>query len=264
MPARCHVDTCSVKWTEQTNPAAYIANVDTDEGSATPTIVCGPDGLQVALSDDAGQILSSLPDGLFANLPAAVVTTLSGNPANQGVGPGADSASPQDSAIYSWINTTGRDSLVFISGEWNFTYGILGPTHAFTYGGGFGQKAGSLAPGAYGAGGTPPLSPFNAMLAMRLLANVNAPPTTPRKACRVGIGGLVHVSVPTSAEQKTERVPFMYMIRVIAGATLNIKSDCFFEGPSQTVNVIATPAAGTGLAGTGHELWNLQVAAVPL
>ena len=47
--------------------------------------------------------------------------------------------------------------------------------------------------------------------------------------------------------------------------TLTVTDDAFQQSTvSQTINVVATPSAGTGLAGTGHELWNLQVAAVPI
>lgn len=274
MSARCHNDSCTVKWSEVSPGVGLLYQADVDLDSAapgvdsTPTLRCGDNGIEVMLSDNPGQILESVEDGLFASLPAAIVETLSGNPDNKPVGPGADSGSTQSSDTYTWTNTTGRDALVLVSGEFNFDYGIAGPTHAFSYAAGTGERAGSFASGAYnGAGAGAPanaLSPFNAMVAMRLLGNVGAPPTTARKATRVDIGGLINVSNPASCERKTTRVPFFWMVRVASGATLNMKSDAFFEGPSQTVNVLATPSAGTGLAGTGHELWNLQVSAVPI
>jgi len=266
MPARCHQDSCTVKWSEVNTGSgpAYQADVDLNEAS----IVCGGAGLEVVISPNAGNIISNPGNGLFASLPAAVVTQLSGNPDNKGVGPGADDAAPQSSDTYSWTNTTGRDALLLVSGEFNFDYGILGPEHSYSFASGTGQKAGRFASAAFdplGVGDPAnPISPFNAQLAMRLLADIGAPPTTSRKACRVDIGGAIHVSVTTSAERKVTRVPFFWMVRVPAGQTLNMKSQAFYQGPSQTVNVVATPSAGTGLGGTGHELWNLQVAAVPI
>lgn len=266
MTARCHEDSCSIVWSEVTTGEGlkYQADVNFD---ADGGLVCVEgQGVGVLISPAAGNIVSVSAAGLFANLPEAVVTTLSGNPDNNGVGPGADSGSPQDSDTYSWTNSTGRDALVLVTGEFNFDYGILGPDHAYSYAAGNGQKAGRIADAAYEAGEDPTnsLSPFNAMVAMRLLADVGAAPTTSRKACRVGIGGMIHVSDPEGAEQKNERIPFLWMHRVANGGVLNMKSQAWYEGPSQTVNVVATSAAGTGLAGTGHELWNLQVAAVPL
>lgn len=263
MTARCHNDSCSIEWSEVTTGEGLKYQADVVLGDAS--LVCD-DGLKAQISAAAGNIISLGVDGLFANLPVAAVDTLSGNPDNNGVAPGADSSSPQDSDTYSWTNSLSRDALVLVTGEFNFTYGILGPDHAYSYAAGNGQKAGRIADAAYEAGEDPTnsLSPFNAMLAMRLLADVDAAATTSRKATRVGIGGMIHVSDLDGAEQKTERIPFLWMHRVAAGSTLNMKSQAFYEGPSQTVNVVATSAAGTGLTGTGHELWNLQVAAVPL
>lgn len=266
MPARCHSDSCTISWEEVASGSGllYEANVVIDPDGG---LVCTPDqGLGVLISAAAGNIISGGVGGLFASLPAAAVTTLSGNPDNNGVGPGADQASPQSSDTYVYTNPTGRDALVIVSGELNFTYGILGPSHAYSYAAGNGQKAGRIANASYEAGEAPTnrLSPFNAQLAMRLLADVDTAPVTSRKACRVDIGGMIHVSNAAGAEQKITRVPFFYMHRVGAGQQLRMKSQAFYEGPSQTVNVVATPSAGTGLAGTGHELWNLQAAAIPL
>lgn len=262
MTARCHNDTCTIHWSEVNVPTpAYQADVQLDAKS----LACEGDGIGVVISPNAGNIISQEANGIFAGLPAATVVTLSGNPANKGVGPGADAGAPQESDDYVWQNLIGRDALVLISAELNFDYGIMGPTHPFSYAAGVGQKAGSLAPGAYGAGGTPNLSPFNAMVAMRLKANINAVATTPRKATRVPVSGMIDVSVSAGAERQIARVPVSWQIRVPAGDFLHVRSDCFFEGPSQTVNVIATPAAGGAeLAGTGHELFNLQVTAIPL
>lgn len=265
MPARCHNDSCTVKWSEVNTLSgpAYQADVPLDPSD----LECdATDGLRVKISPNGGNIISNPGNGLFANLPECIVTTLSGNPDNKGVAPSSDETSPQDSDTYSWTNTTGRDALVLVSGEFNFDYGILGPTHAYTYSAGNGQKAGRFANAAFEAGEAPTnrVSPFNAQLAMRLLADVNAPATTSRKATRVDIGGAIHVSVANSAERKVTRVPFFWMVRVAAGATLNMKSQAFYQGPSQTLNVAAAPGMGVGLAGTGHELWNLQVSAVPI
>ncbi len=274
MTARCHEDSCSIEWSEVTTlsgpaySAAAILNPD------DPSLECVEDaGLQVMLNASVENIITRTSTGLLANLPNAVVTTLSGNPANNGVSPSADDGSAQDSDTYSWTNSTGRDALVLVSGEFNFLYGILGPTHAYSYSAGNGVRAGRIDASAYDATGAgaagddtagAQLVPFNAQLAMRLLANVNAAPTTSRKACRVGIGGMINVSNPAGAEQKIERVPFFWMVRVPDGDTLNMKSEAFYEGPSQTVNVAAAPGIGTGMADTGHELWNLQVAAIPI
>lgn len=266
MPARCHNDTCTVHWSEVNTPSpAYQADVQLNPAS----LACvDGSGIGVLLSPNAGNILSNPGNGIFADLPDAIVTDLSGNPANKGVSPSADQSSPQSSDTYSWTNTTGRDVTLLVSGEFNFDYGILGPEHAYSYSAGNGQRAGRFASAAFdplGVGDPAnPISPFNAQIAMRLLANIGAPPTTAQKACRVDIGGTIFVSVTTSAERKVTRVPFFWMVRVAAGQTLNMKSDMFYQGPSQTVNVVATPGAGTGLAGTGHELWNLQVAAIPI
>lgn len=266
MTARCHSDSCSIAWEEVASGSGllYQANVVIDPDGG---LVCTEDqGLGVLISGAAGNILSGGVAGLFASLPAAAVTTLSGNPDNNAVGPGADAGSPQDSDTYVYPNPTGRDSLVIVSGEFNFTYGILGPDHAYSYAAGNGEKAGRFAVGAYVGGEDPTnaLSPFNAQVAMRLLADVDTAPVTSRKATRVPVGGMINVSALAGAEQQTVRVPFFYMHRVAAGSELRMKSQAFYEGPSQTVNVVATPAAGTGLAGTGHELWNLQAAAIPL
>lgn len=278
MPARCHEDSCSVAWSEVTTLSgpAYQADVVTDGDGITngktdghPTIQCdGEDetGLEVILKNDPTNILMSTAQGLFATLPECVVFTLSGNPTNKGVAPSADDGSPQSSDEYDWTNNTGRDALVLVSGEFNFDYGILGPTHAYAYAAGNGERAGRFDDSAYVAGEEPPnrIVPFNAQLGMRLLADIDAAPTTSRKACRVGIGGLIHVSDSDSAELKVERVPFFWMVRVANGEQLRMKSQAFFQGPSQTINVAAAPGVGAGLAGTGHELWNLQVSAIPI
>jgi len=256
MTARCHNDSCTIAWSEVNTLSgpAFEANVQFD-----PTeLACGDDGLELLLSAEAGQILTKTATGLLATLPAAVVETLSGNPANKGVAPSADSASTQSSDTYAWTNTTGRDAIVLVSGELNFRYGVLEDAHSYSYAAGNGQRVAALTSGAV---------PFNAQLAMRFLADVGAAPTTSRKAVRVGIGG---VCVPPSAGAdralvKTERVPFLSMIRVANGATLNMKSDAFYEGPDQTVNVAAAPGVGgADLVDSGHELWNLQVVAVPV
>lgn len=270
MPARCHQDSCTVKWSEVSTGSgpAYQADVDLNPA----WMVCEDEqGIRPLISPNAGNIISNPGNGLLATLPAAVVTQLSGNPDNKGVGPGADGDAPQSSDTYSWTNTTGRDALVLVSGEFNYEYGIVGHLHTRSYGSGTGQRAGLFADAAFnpaGAGApTNDVLPYNQQLAMRLLADINAPATTSRKACRVDIGGVIHVSDPDGAEQKITRVPFFWMVRVAAGATLNMKSQAFYEGPSQTINVFANHVAGTdgnGLVGTGHELWNLQVSAVPI
>ncbi len=260
MTARCHNDTCSIEWNEVNSPSpTYEANVLTDAASATPTIDCGDDGLEVKLSTAAGQILSVDAVGLFANLPEAVVDTISGNPDNNGVAPSADSASPQDSDDYSWTNATGRDALVLVSGEFNFRYGILEDAHTYSYGAGNGQRVAAVAGSV----------PYNAMVAMRFLAKIGSVPTgaDSLKATRVDIGGLA--VTPTAGTDralvKTSRIPFFAMIRVAAGEVLHMKSQAFFEGPDQTVNLGAAPGVGgADLTGSGHELWNLQVSAVPL
>jgi hypothetical protein len=286
MPARCHNDSCSIAWSEVNTLSgpAYQADVLTDGDGVTngktagqPTIQCGDDGLEVIINQVDTNILQSSPYGLLAILPVSNVITLSGNPDNKNVGPGADAASPQSSDTYDWTNGTGRDALVLVSGELNFDYGIVGHLHTRSYGAGTGQRAGRFADSAFYPGTQPPageeptnsVTPFNAMVAMRVLAKIGAAPadTDSVKAVRVGIGGVMHVSDPDGAERKVERIPFMFMIRVPDGDQLFIKSQAFFQGPSQTMNIFASEAAGTngnGLTDTGHELWNLQVAAIPI
>lgn len=259
MTARCHNDTCTIEWSEVSNLSgpAFQADVQFD-----PTeLACGVDGLELLLSGAAGQILTKTAGGLLASLPAAVVETLltggSANPDNNGVAPSADSASTQAGDPYTWTNSTGRDAIVLISGEWNFRYGVLEDAHSYAYAAGNGQRVAAV-------GGA---VPFNAQIAMRFLADVGAPATTSRKSTRIGIGGM---AVPPTAGAdralvKTERIPFFCMMRVAAGAVLNMQSDAFFEGPDQTVNVAAAPGVGgADLVGSGHNLWNLQVAAVPI
>lgn len=275
MTARCHTDTCSVEWSEVNTGSgpAYQADVITDGEGVTngkdpgdPTIQCGDDGLEVIINQVDTNILQSTPFGLLATLPVSNVITLSSNPDNKGVSPSADESTPQSSDEYDWTNSTGRDALVLVSGEFNFDYGILGPTHAYSYAAGNGQRAGRWKSTSFEAGEDPPnaIVPYNAQLAMRLLANIDSAPVTSRKACRVGIGGTIHVSTSAGAELKVERVPFFWMVRVPDGSQLRMKSQAFYQGPSQTINVAAAPGVGAGLAGTGHELWNLQVAAVPI
>lgn len=257
MTARCHNDSCTIAWSEVNTLSgpAFQADVRLNPLS----LACdAEDGIGVVISAIAGNALSQQADGLAVLFPEAVVETLSGNPANKGVAPSADSGSTQSSDTYSWTNATGRDAIVLVSGELNFRYGVLEDAHTYSYAAGNGQRVAALTSGAV---------PFNAQIAMRFLADVGAAPTTSRKSVRVGIGG---VCVPPSAGAdralvKTERVPFMSYIRVDNGATLNMKSDAFFEGPDQTVNVAAAPGVGgADLVGSGHELWNLQVVAVPL
>lgn len=265
MTARCHNDSCTVKWSEVNTLSgpAYQADVPLDPAH----LACSEeDGLQVLISPNAGNIISNPGNGLFANLPACIVETLSGNPDNKGVAPSADDTSPQSSDTYSWTNSTGRDALLLVSGEFNFEYGILGPLHAYSYASGNGQRAGRWDASAFVGGEDPPnaIVPYNAQVAMRLLADVNAPPTTSRKAMRAPVSGVIHVSDSDSAERQVLRTPFFWMVRVADGDTLNMKSQAFYQGPSQTINVAAAPGMGTGLAGTGHELWNLQVSAVPI
>lgn len=257
MTARCHNDSCSIAWDEVNTLSgpAFEARVvlDADGG-----LVCTDDqGVGVLIDPVAGNALSVSATGLKVLFPAAVVETLSGNPANKGVAPSADSGSTQSSDTYSWTNATGRDAIVLVSGELNFRYGVLEDAHSYAYAAGNGQRVAAV-------GGA---VPFNAQVAMRFLADVGAAPTTSRKAVRVGIGGMA-VTPTAGADRalvKTERVPFMSFIRVANGATLNMKSDAFFEGPDQTVNIGAAPGVGgADLVGSGHELWNLQVVAVPL
>lgn len=256
MSARCHNDSCTIEWSEVNTLSgpAFQADVRLDPNS----LACGEDeGIYVLVSALAGNALSQQADGLAVLFPEAVVETLSGNPANKGVAPSADSGSTQSSDTYSWVNATGRDALALVSGELNLNYGILEDAHTYAYGAGNGQRVAAV-------GGA---VPFNAMAAMRFLANVDAAPTTSRKSVRVDIGGMC---VPPSAGAdralvKTSRIPFMSYIRVANGSTLNMKSDAFWEGPDQTVNVAAAPGVGgPDLVGTGHELWNLQIVAVPL
>lgn len=218
MTARCHEDSCSIEWSEVTTLSgpAYSASVNTDVEAFVganakipghPTIQCGDDGLEVIISTSAENMLVSTAAGLLVDLPNAVVVTLSGNPTNKGVAPSANSTSPQDSDQYTWTNSTGRDALALVSGELNFNYGILGPTHAYNYAVGNGMKAGRFANSAFEVGEEPPnrVSPFNAQLAMRVLADIDAPPTTSRKAARVGIGGTIHVSTAAGAAQDRAR-----------------------------------------------------------
>lgn len=281
MPARCHNDSCSIAWSEVNTLSgpAYQADVLTDGDAITngkvagqPTIQCGDDGLEVIINQVSTNILRSTANGLLATLPVSNVITLSGNPDNKNVGPGADAGSPQSSDTYDWTNNTGRDALVLVSGELNFDYGVVGYQHTRSYGAGTGQRAGRFdQTTGFEAGEAPTnaVTPFNAMVAMRVLAKIGGVPGTldSVKSVRVGIGGVMHVSDSDGAERKIERIPFMFMIRVPDGDQLFIRSEAFFQGPSQTMNVFASEAAGTdgnGLTDTGHELWNLQVAAVPI
>lgn len=257
MAVNCFNDTCSVAFSTDAGNK-YIADVHL---AANGAIVCddGAGGLKVLIDPASGNLLTEGATGLYAAVTASTVTAYSGNPANAAVGAGAYDTGPQATPTYSYVNSTGHQQLVLVTGEYNYNFGILGPSHTFSYATGTGVKAGTI---TASSGPTPDLSPYNASVAFRLRANVGAPATTAVATAREDIGGMIFVSVPTSAEQKYARVPFIYPVLVPAGQTLNILAEVFYEGPSQTINVLASPAGGTGLAGTGFAIYNGKFTAI--
>lgn len=264
MAVNCFADTCSTTVTEVTTVEGPKYAIDVNFVPETGSIVCTEgEGLGVLISGNPGNRIDRLSNGLYVGLPDSFVGDFSGNPALLGVGPGSDASSPQSSAVYSIQNTSGEDALIVVEGEFNFTYAVLGSANAFNYSAGVGQKAGALNPAT-----GPDLQPFNAQLAMRLFASVGAAgsPATAVHRQNASLSGVVEVSVDTSAEIKSERRQFVHAERVPAGQYLNIRGDAFFDGPSQTINVVGTSASGTivGAGGTGFELWNGHYSVIPI
>lgn len=254
MPARCHEDSCTVKWSEVNTLSgpAYQADVDLNPA----WMVCeDPAGIRPILSPNAGNIIGNPGNGLFASLPGASLVALSANPDPLGVAPLADDGSPQSSDNYVWTNTSGRPALAIVSGTFHLRYAILGPLEAYSYASG----AGSREPDIAG------LTPYNANAAFRVDFGVNGPAVSDGNsvAARADIGGLLNTPATANDWQlKTTRIPFSRSVRVPVGGVLNIRGRAWWEGPDQTINLIAADSLVTGLATTGFELWNLQLASV--
>jgi hypothetical protein len=262
MPARCHNDTCSIVWSEVNIPTpAYQADVVTDAATATPTIQCAGDGLEVMRSATSGNLIQSLADGLFAAVPDAIVVPFS-DPARTSIG--ADKSTSDndyaETAIHSWTNTTGASRLVLVRGQYRIEAAVLGEGSPVTSPGNlirvgnFSTSADTFAAAL--------VTPFNAMVYSALMADIDAPPTTPVDATNMLLSGnMVTFDGAQEYQFIAERQAFLYAVEVGAGQTLNVRSRWAYQGNDQTVNVIAY---GSGpYAGLGAFLANCDFIALP-
>lgn len=256
MSARCFEDSCSVEWSEVTTGSgpAFQADVKTDSLTATPTIKCDDphEGLFVVVSPTSGNALIETANGLFASIPNHVISSFaSASLTSMPQGTDSTPPNPVSSADFSYTNTTGRAATVIVVAELNVSYGILGLGHTFPYTSGEGKRSGSITPGAAPAGGVnAPVIGFNAQFGSRLLGDVGVAPTpvTPVAGVRMPVGGTMNVfDGGTDIQFQVARSSVQWAVNVPNGQSVKVKGTFFYQGPSQTINVVtAQSVAGAG------------------
>jgi hypothetical protein len=243
MPARCHEDSCSIKWSEVSTLSgpAYQADVNTDGDatpSATPTITCGTDGLQVIVSPQAGNLLSSIPDGLFAGLPIVQHGSFVG--AQVDLPNGSDADSSNSLAGYSIANSSTEDRMLVITGSFELVYkvlidsGVVARTATRMEVGGVPvESSNTIVAGP----GNPILElfPFNANIRYELTVG----PGLTDLIQYSSLSGVVGVPVGNDFEQKRDYRGFALLHEIPAGSTFNLSAIVGQSGVGQNINVLA-------------------------
>lgn len=289
MTAPCFKDTCSLKWTTAVDVdlgPQYIGAVDIDGDatpSATPTIACGDNGLEVIVSPTDDNLLVKTSNGLFAALPAGLVVPFYENPGNVPENLPAQPATAYQRAdvqddvttpvfqnspiLHSWNNSTGRSVLVLVTGNFDLKYAILGPgspenTDDIL------RVGGVLFPGI----GTDPdkiVVPFNAHWQARLKYGIDTTfpftdsltPSTAETQNFETSGMMSTFQGPNKYQFQTARRPFNRVFRLEDQERLTVRGAIAHEGSDQTINVVARGTAE--LAGVGFGLRDLQFAIFP-
>lgn len=267
MPARCHNDSCSIKWREVTTASgpAYEAHVDLDSGdvfsapSSQPTITCAANGLETMISPDAGNILTKAHgNGLYVGL-ASAREVQKFDAALAAVGNTTDIAAPSVStlAAFQSVNNTGRDALCLIRGEFSYYYSV--------HNAGINVTTGDITTSAPAVA----LTPFGAQIRARLFANLSwdASPAFALLVDRQDIGGLVDlpdVGPSANVQFKSRKSDFTYWLPYVvpAGAYITWDDHAFHDGPDQRVNLLMGAPIEEGPR--GYRIERFQVVMIPL
>lgn len=297
-PAPCHKDTCSVHWSTVEAPGqgrSYVADVNL-LGSGTGNVAANsidcagdplnPDpnayGLGVRISPAANNLLGMDSGGLLvAGLPDPVIQTWDLT-LNRSVPAATDNENPLLSwgpgnvnAPYYWVNNTGRDALVILTGFFNYQFAVLGTDSTYLYTAGTGRRSSTMSASGAAVPGTVPsteanlITPYNANVRYRLLLNqapgVNPPVTSGNAVLSENFdcGGTMFVT-NTTYEKKQDRRQLAYTVIVPAGNHLGFRGEMFYEGPGQTLNVIAGNDDVTVYQADGFSLWGMRLTALPL
>lgn len=229
MPARCHNDSCSIKWREVTTMSgpAYEAHVDIDSGdvfsasSGLPTIVCGANGLEVAVSPDGGNTLAKRNNGLFVDQVGAQHTAIANKPY---LGIPATAVSGTDDRIstadHVAANPLGVPAVAVVTGtlEWFYTVTELAPPN-----GDSGDTQGLA--GNYFA--------YNAQMQGRLFVDNDGTFAVADKSLWLDISGVVEAN---PSQDKGSHQDFTLIQDVPAGDDLHLKADACYVATSAAVN----------------------------
>lgn len=259
-PARCHEDSCTVKWSEvQTlSGPAYKADVPFMP-PAQGGILCDVSGVRVLVSQQPGNILQIIGDGMYAGVSAALgarVNTFEGPqplPANYDdwvdVPRSAGNGNPVFSDVLQVTNPLNVPTIAVVAGNFSMFWSVRDfDATDITTDAGANQSA---------------LTPYNAQMKMRAYTGfaTGGPYVTSVSMYR-DLSGLVPTPAPANREEKGDE-PFFSFPKVVGpGATLFIKGSCNYQGEEQAVN---TAFDGTSAAGQkrGFRLKEVTATFIP-
>jgi hypothetical protein len=263
MTARCHNDSCSIKWSEVVvgTGLAYQADLDIYD-SSLELAGCPDGGLRVNISEAADNLLSLHADGLFAGYSDANRIELTGysdavadNPFI-GVGVDAVEAAPAFGTNFQVTNTTGKNGLLMLKGDFSFYYRIAP-------GLGGGDDASGYPSTAATIGGLANVSMYNAQMAAILATGAAPNPTFRRVRHEFDISGLVRTPPPDNEQYKASVQPFVTVLPVAVGQVVNFRGGAFYNGPSQRTN-IAFSSASQANPVRGFRIEDLQAVIIPI
>lgn len=276
MAARCFKDNCHIHWAEVEGDfgPAYEGTLQIDADSS---LYCSdPEGglnVKTQAFGTNGNLIEKLADGsLRAALGLATVVTQDPEQLQfiavasgartitiDGV-PGVPATADFD---MTWENDTGSERLVIFHGQFDLRYEVLSEVNPETDT--FLKRSGDITtrdPGP--AGGIIPslqLNVFNAQWAMRLLVAKNGG--------ALGAVAVEHFStsgVTPNADlnqNKSEYRNVTWVDVVPAGGSIRFRADAYFDGPAQTLNVVARPASqlpdARGFRMSGAKLYTLPI-----
>lgn len=268
MTAHCFVETCSLTWDEVVGDfgPAYSGSVRLDPNSSV-TCVEPLTGLDVKIADPVlGNILARSGTGILSAHIPAIAHVAHADDNYIAVPSGADSAAPAlADLLMSYTNPTDQEQLLIVRGQFELHYDITWEGNPETDPDL--ERSGDIVtrdPGP--VGGIVPsrqLTPFNAQVAMRLLQAVGAGAYSGQLVEHMNLSGMVDTNVVGGNQRKSEYRNFNFLVPIAAGATHHYKADVFFDGPDQTLNMLARPAA-QGAGRRGFRVSGADIFAFPM
>lgn len=238
----------------------------------------GEGGIRVKLDPSAANLITrGAGGGLLAQLPDAQgVDQIANTNDYVSVPHTADSgAAAVTPVVLSYTNATQREQLILARASLRFNFDIIRNSANLPTNGAPGAtstiRRGPINfPPPSGSAGSAPydgnlaLLPFNTQPQMQLQRRINGGAWNAVVAEKDAIGGMIYASNPAQNEQKQWWETVEHKFALAAGAVVEYRGAMFYEGPSQNLNVTATPAGNSAGDLRGFAVSLASLLALPL